>query len=96
MKDGVDTGAKKGGKNDRSGIIQSVTIRILHVDGGTAMDAALIKALKEIAAELKHIRRILAAEKAPTQITFSKDGVITETKLDDLESYFERMEDDIK
>jgi hypothetical protein len=66
------------------------------VDGGTAMDAALIKALKEIAAELKYIRRILAAEKAPTQITISKDGVITQTKLDDLESYFERMEDDIK
>ena len=60
------------------------------------MDAALIKVLKEISAELKHIRRILAAEKAPTQITFSNDGVITETKLDDLESYFERMEDDIK
>ena len=60
------------------------------------MDAALIKALKEIAAELKYIRRILAAEKAPTQITISKDGVITKTKLDDLESYFERMEDDIK
>lgn len=59
------------------------------------MDAALIKALKEIAAELKYIRRILAAEKAPTQITISKDGVITQTKLDDLESYFERMEDDI-
>ena len=60
------------------------------------MDAALIKALKEIAAELKHIRRILAAEKAPTQITFSKDGVVTQSVMDDLETYFERVEDDIK
>ena len=60
------------------------------------MDVALIKTLKEIAAELKHIRWILAAEKAPTQITFSKDGGVTQSVMDDLETYFERMEDDIK
>ena len=52
-------------------------------DGGTAMDAALIKVLREIAAELKAIRKELRNRPATAP-------------LEDLESYFESREDDGK
>ena len=60
----------------------------------TDKEYLFLQALENIGAELKAIKKILTTEKAPTTITFSKDGVLSE--ITDLESYFEALEDDKK
>lgn len=63
----------------------------------------LLRAIQKLSREAEGIRRalvgiekVLAAEKAPTRITFSKDGVVEEKTIPDLETFFERLEDDHK
>ena len=68
----------------------------------TVYDRDLLEAIRtagrelhNIGKELSEIKTILKAEKAPKKVTFAPDGTITsQTDLTDLESYFERMEED--
>lgn len=64
----------------------------------TVYDRELLNAIKDISRELRQIKKILQAEKAPAQIAISKDGMIIkgECVMPDLESFIERMEDDHK
>lgn len=60
----------------------------------TVYDRELLNAIKDICRELRQIKKILQAEKAPAQIAISKDGMIVKGKgvMPDLESFIERME----
>lgn len=62
----------------------------------TVYDRDMLEAIRGIRKELERIRKILTAEKAPKQIVFSTDGTITEGPIPDLETFFERLEDDAK
>lgn len=69
----------------------------------TTTETMFLETFKQIRKELEGTRRalvgiekVLAAEKAPTRITFSKDGVVGEKTIPDLETFFERLEDDHK
>ena len=60
----------------------------------TVYDRELLNAIKDISRELRQIKKILQAEKAPAQIAISKDGMIVKGKgvMPDLESFIEHME----
>lgn len=64
----------------------------------TVYDREVLDAIRYIGKELREIRKVLEKEKAPAQIIISKDGMVVKGKdvLPDLETYFERLEDDQK
>lgn len=64
----------------------------------TVYDREVLDAIRYIGKELREIRKVLEKEKAPAHIIISKAGIVAKGKdvLPDLETYFERLEDDSK